>query len=394
MPTPLPWLTERAPDSSKLDVDEAAAVIKGVRVCGRFSKNNHGLPGVTEGTEYTAGCHETAKALYEGREVFCDHVIPGDRKTPTRSVHDTFGVLRNVRPVQEAEGTVTRADLHYLPDHPVAKNVVHSVRHGLGLFGLSHHAKPASAKVVNGRYVVERLERVESVDLVNRPATSRNLMESQTVTKKLREVLEEQVPKSGKFKDHLDALKALLEMDDAPMAGAMDTPVDSGDSTSSDPDQATDDAFKQAATAQIEAYFSGTLTAAEMFSKLKALFKAHGKLSGDAGGDDGGDGSDSSAPPSTESQEELRSLRAKVTCFEAKIEPTPLLLKTLGLIESEADRKALLAELRPAADSQAPPASRPKSSAPMPQKKAGATQESQEAPKDAKDFARRITVTG
>jgi hypothetical protein len=384
---PLPWLTERLLPDASTEVDEQAGVIKGVRVCGRFSKNNHNLPGVSQGTEYTAECHQHAKALYENMEVFCDHVVPG-KGGGTRSVHDTFGRLQNVRPVQEAEGTVTRADLHFLTTHPLAARVVESVKRGLGVYGLSHHAKPAAAKVVAGRFVVERLERVESVDLVNRPATSRNLMESQAVTKKLREVLEEQVPKSTRFKDHLEALKALLEMDDAPMAGAMDTPVDSGDGTSSDPDQATDDAFKQAATAQIEAYFSGTLTAAEMFSKLKALFKAHGKLSGDAG-DTGDTADDSSAPPSKESQEELRSLRAKVTCLEAGVKPTDLLLKTLGLLESEADRKALLAELKPATET--PAQSKPKSGAPMPRKPAVTETE---APKDGKEFAKRITLVG
>jgi hypothetical protein len=383
---PLPWLTERLLPDASTEVDEAAGVIRNVRICGRYSKNCHGLPGVTEGTEYTDGCHRGAQELYEGREVFCDHVIPGKGASPTRSVHDTFGVLKNVRPVQESEGTVSRGDLHYLPDHPVAKNVVHSVRHKLGLFGLSHHAKPASAKVVNGRYVVERLERVESVDLVNRPATSRNLMESEAVSqKKLREVLEEQVPKSKRVPDALAALKALLEMDDAPMAGAMDASVDTGDGTSSDPDQAIDDAFKQAASAQLDAYFSGDLTAAEMFSKLKALFKAHGKLSGDTG--DAGDAEDSAPPPSTESQEELRSLRGKVACLEAGVKPTDLLLKTLGLLETEADRKALLAELKPAEGT--PPNGKPRSGAPVP-KKTPTTQEAQ-APANAKEFAKLLT---
>src|SRR4051812_18858037 len=103
---PLPWLTERIMADAAVEADEAAGILRNVRVCGRYSKNCHGMSGVTEGTEYAAEYHHQAKGMYEGSEVFCDHVIPARGNQPSRSVRDTFGKLQNVRPMQEDEGTV------------------------------------------------------------------------------------------------------------------------------------------------------------------------------------------------------------------------------------------------------------------------------------------------
>jgi hypothetical protein len=344
-----PLLERVAFESSPLEVDEEAGVIKGVKVLGRLSKNSHGISGASEGTEYTDAAHADACRLYEGMLVRLNHP---DRKRPRaeRSVSETFGQLREC----ETRPDGTFANLHYYRTHPMAATVVEDVKRGMGGFGLSHNAYPSRTAVRNRRYVIEGLASVHSVDLVDRPATNKNLWESEAVSTTFKAVLEGWV--KDKKPGYQKVAKRLLEDDMPPMAA--DAPVDAP-AEGADPDEALWQGFLAAIQATLDKYATEKDPVAAGKAVVKYL-KAHAKLmSGSEPSDsDTGDGEpDEPEPPKAESQE-VKDLRGRVACLEAGVEPTPILLKTLGLLESDADRKALVASTK------ATPGTRPKSGAP------------------------------
>lgn len=354
------WVIERvSPDGAPLVVDEDAGVIRSVRVLGQFSDNCHGISGVTEGTEYTPACQRDAARLYEGATIYCDHPEGRARNTDApRQIRDTVGVLRNVKHIIESNGkNALRGDFHYLKSHPMAANVVEDVKRGLGIYGLSHNARPAQASVVNGRYVIERLAEVRSVDLVDRPATNKNLWESRAVPTTLKSILESWAKKKSPARQKY--VKRLLEDDDMPMDAPADAPTE-GD----DPDTALWGGFTAAINAILDQYKSGSCDAVEAAKSIAKYVKAHAKLTGttEPAAEESDDTGDEDMPadktsdddkkadddkPTSESRE-VRELRAKVACMEAGVKPSPAMLKALVLLESEADRKALIDETKAA----------------------------------------------
>lgn len=264
---------------NKLKVDREKRIIYGVKVLGRFSQNKH-VEGTT-GSEYSPQAMKQACQLYEGMTVRTDHA---DRKNPSagRSVYETFGQLQNCR----IDGDAVRADLYYLPDHPMTNNVLADVESGLGVFGLSHNARAGREIVRNGRLVIEELELVRSVDLVDKPATNRNLWESVTVAKTFREILEELV-EAETDKARKACASALMEDDGA----YMDAPVESAPS---DPDEALKAGFRAAIDAVLN---DDSLSVKDQLKKIGELLKTEEKLVG--GGDSGG----GAAADTTESQD-------------------------------------------------------------------------------------------
>ncbi|HJZ58388.1 MAG TPA: hypothetical protein VKE74_25830 [Gemmataceae bacterium] len=178
---------QAAPPGSPLKVDRNRGIIYGVKVLGRYSRNSHHQPGA-EGTEYSASCMDDAvrRRLYEGVKVFTNHppIVNGRRNAGAeRSVQDLFGVLRNVKSKSGRDGQPgIYADLHYFKTHPLAQSVIEDVERGLGGFGLSHNAASDCQRERVDRatrhLVIECLAEIRSVDLVDRPATNRNLWES------------------------------------------------------------------------------------------------------------------------------------------------------------------------------------------------------------------------
>lgn len=266
------WLCESyAPEKSPLKVDREAGIIYGVRVLGRYSKNTHGENGL-EGTEYSPECMKKAVELYEGVKVKFNH--PADRRNPaqTRDVRDTLGVLRNAR----FDGECIRADLHFDRSHENAMSVCEDVERAFGRFGLSHNARASREKIVGKRLIIEEIELVRSVDLVDEPATNRNLWESQAVPITLRNLIE------GRFEKFSTKRQAwatnLLEDDAPPMADAMDAPADVAPETEPDDDDAMTTAFHSSIMALVKKALAGELDLKEALSKIKELMTTHDKL--------------------------------------------------------------------------------------------------------------------
>ena len=246
-----------------LRVDRDAGIIYGVRVLGRFSKNTHNADGATKGTEYPPETQRAALELIEGQTVRTDHP---ERSNPdkARSVFDTFGVLRNPR-IENRDGQDgTVADLHYLKEHPLASRVLEDVERQLGRFGLSINAYSGKESVKNGFLVIEEIAEVVGVDLVDRPATTRNLFESQqpkkpgktmkTIT--LRQVFEnlKKIPprKGGFTPNRAKWANRLLEADDTmPVDIAAEMPAAAGDE-GDDPDAMMAAAFRASCIAVLD----------------------------------------------------------------------------------------------------------------------------------------------
>lgn len=342
--------------AARLKLDREKGIVYGVKVGGRFSPNTHGVKDVT-GTEYTRACYESALPLYEGARVRCDHP---DRQSPDqeRSVYESLGVLRNCR-VEDREGEYgLYADLHMTPSDPMAQKVMDDVEQGLGLYGLSHNAEWEKAEPRGGRFVIERLGRVRGVDLVDKPATNKNLWESQETTVKytLKSILESRAKKLSA--PRIAWSKRLLEMDDLPVdAETPDMPAET------DPDEALAAGFRAALNAVLD---DDSMDTPSKLKKIKDLLTTQDKLTqseepeapveeSDSEDDSEDKGKDKKKPAdAAESLKELAQLKAEKACrklceSEKYTAPTELQLKTLSLLESDQERRQLIRDYKAAA---------------------------------------------
>jgi len=139
--------------------------IEGVKVIGTKSRNGYGYP---------VEVLRKAKPLYEGAAVFVLHPSGREKKSNSRKLRDHFGSLHNVRERGDADSFGVFADLTIKPSHPLAKDVLEHLADAH--FGLSHNAVVVMSD--DGSEVTEILE-INSVDLVDDPATTQNLFESE-----------------------------------------------------------------------------------------------------------------------------------------------------------------------------------------------------------------------
>jgi hypothetical protein len=145
-----------------LRVDRPRAVIQGVKVLGLESRN---------GRTYLPEALAQAAGLYEGAKVNVNH--PRGGPLAPREYQERIGVLRGA--VARPEGLF--ADLHYNPKHALAEQLLWDAEHAPENVGLSHHVEARTARR-GEQTVVEAILKVQSVDLVADPATTRGLFES------------------------------------------------------------------------------------------------------------------------------------------------------------------------------------------------------------------------
>lgn len=143
------------------DKAEGSNVIRGVKVIGTESLN---------GRVYPISVLERCYKLYEGALVNINHKL-GDEG---RSYSDRIGRVVNVR--CEADGVY--GDLVYNPHHKDAKSLEWWAENDQKAVGLSHMAQVKSKWTPEGVEEVTDIAKVESVDLVANPATTKGLMES------------------------------------------------------------------------------------------------------------------------------------------------------------------------------------------------------------------------
>ena len=144
-------------------VDSAMGVIRGVKILGLQSRNNR---------TYLPEALARGAALYEGAKVNVNH--PKGAASGPRDYQDRMGVIRNV---QQREGAGLFADFHFNPRHALAEQLLWDAEHAPENVGFSHNVEAKTSRSKDGRTIVEEILRVESVDLVADPATTRGLFE-------------------------------------------------------------------------------------------------------------------------------------------------------------------------------------------------------------------------
>ncbi|TWT91001.1 hypothetical protein Mal64_14000 [Pseudobythopirellula maris] len=146
----------------QLRTDAGAGVLRGVKLLGLESKN---------GRRYREKALREAISLYEGAKVNVNHP-QGDPLSP-RDYRDRLGVIRGVE-LRPGEGLF--GALHYNPKHALSEQLAWDAEHSPENVGLSHNVVARTAWEA-GALVVESIQRVQSVDLVADPATTRGLFE-------------------------------------------------------------------------------------------------------------------------------------------------------------------------------------------------------------------------
>ncbi len=149
----------------QMRVDREAGVIRGVKILGLKSRN---------GRTYLPEALSQAVRLYEDAKVNVNH--PKGNPTGPRDYQDRIGVIRNVA-VRAGEGLF--ADFHFNPKHGLAEQLAWDAEHAPENVGFSHNVQARTAQR-GDKLVVEAITRVQSVDLVADPATTRGLFESGT----------------------------------------------------------------------------------------------------------------------------------------------------------------------------------------------------------------------
>lgn len=320
-------------------IDTAAGVIRGVKLLGRTSVN---------GRDYSDNALAQAAKLYEGIDVNIDHP---DKSTPhaDRKVCDRFGQIENA--TIKPDGVY--GDFHYLKSHPMSGMLVEAAQRMPGKVGFSHNSEGKLTKK-NGKWVVESIASVRSVDLVANPATTNGLFESRNKTMTLREIF------AGCKNTRLTAL---LEDDD--MSAMGDMPVDTAGESGSD--------------AQMKAAFCAALAAvldesdkAAAASKAKKLINAYFGIVDDESGSTPSEEPAMTAEESAKAKKNptLAQLQEQVNQYaareevrklasEAKVELSDLNLKAATMLES-AERKAFIEGLAKAPAKGLPATSAPR----------------------------------
>ena len=158
--------------ASKLRVDADRGVLRGVKLLGLTSKN---------GRNYQPQALTAAASLYEGAKVNVNHPKAGT--AGPRDYQDRLGSVRNIV-FREGEGLF--ADLHFNPKHALASQLAWDAEHAPEQVGLSHNVLARTAHD-GTTLVVEEITKVESVDLVADPATTRGLFEQTSTASQLQE---------------------------------------------------------------------------------------------------------------------------------------------------------------------------------------------------------------
>jgi len=148
-----------------LRVDREAGIIRGVKILGIESQN---------GRSYLPQALATAVPLYEGAKVNVNH--PKAAPGAPRDYQDRIGAIHGVT-VRTGEGLF--ADLHFNPQHALAGQLAWDAEHAPENVGFSHNVLARTARR-GDRVVVEGITKVQSVDLVADPATTRGLFEQRS----------------------------------------------------------------------------------------------------------------------------------------------------------------------------------------------------------------------
>jgi hypothetical protein len=147
----------------RIRVDREQGVIRGVKILGLQSRNRR---------RYLPEALIEAARLYEDAKVNVNH--PKGNPSAPRDYQDRIGVIREVI-AREGEGLF--ADFYFNPKHALAEQLIWDAQNAPENVGFSHNVEARTVRQ-GDQIVVEAITRVQSVDLVADPATTRGLFES------------------------------------------------------------------------------------------------------------------------------------------------------------------------------------------------------------------------
>jgi hypothetical protein len=153
--------------NQQLRVDRTAGVIRGVKLLGLRSKN---------GRRYQEHALAEAVSLYEGAKVNINH--PKGHPLSPRDYQDRLGVINGVE-FRTNQGLF--GDLHFNPKHALSEQLMWDAEHASQNVGLSHNVLARTSRQ-GDETVVEAITKVQSIDLVADPATTRGLFEQEAPT--------------------------------------------------------------------------------------------------------------------------------------------------------------------------------------------------------------------
>jgi len=202
-------LTEFVQSDASGAIDREAGVIRGVKLLGLRSRN---------GRRYAEAALRKAIGLYEGARVHVDHGKPGE----SRSLMTRGGTIRAVT-FREGDGLY--GDLHYLKGDAAGEKIATLAEQCPDTFGMSHDVD-GRVERSGGDSVVEEISEVNSVDAVDRPATTNSLHEQVAMKTNLRKLIE-----ATGYKHTHKLLEMMPEL-------TAEEPIEAPESTEADPVQA------------------------------------------------------------------------------------------------------------------------------------------------------------
>ncbi len=159
-------------DSRGVTLGVEEGVLRGVKILGPTSKNGRFYPKETLAR---------AVAMYEGANVNVDHAsTPG----AARGYADRMGVLEHIRLGDGDTGMF--ADFRFNPKHQLAEQLKWDAENNPSAVGFSHNVMAKTSRR-GSKVVVEEITKVQSVDLVADPATTKGLFEAADETSSSKE---------------------------------------------------------------------------------------------------------------------------------------------------------------------------------------------------------------
>ena len=146
--------------------DRSARTIRGLVLMSGHSLNNR---------EYTPNCMENAVGLFENAQVYVNHPNAEEQRAGRRDLRGLAGRITTPRLV---EGKI-KADAVVL-NSASGQFVLDLAENMPTVCGLSINAEGMWRRGEGGKQIVEQIKRVHSVDVVDKPAATKNLFESQS----------------------------------------------------------------------------------------------------------------------------------------------------------------------------------------------------------------------
>jgi hypothetical protein len=241
-------------------------VARGVLLCGRTSER---------GWDYDDEAFSDLN-VYEGQPGYLDHHKgEGNRSYANR-------ICWYEKPRRNSQG-LPIADQGFNPKHPMTEAVLWEIENKPENVRLSHVADVDKVSGADGRQKIVKINKVHSVDIVTRGATTKSICEDAPVPLTIKQYAK----KIGQFLELPQQIKLSVlvkeeGMAEAPMMG--DAPGMEGEMKEEDAGDGLDSAFKSACLNEIEECIAGASEKAKVIKcmkRLKKILMAHGELSSD-----------------------------------------------------------------------------------------------------------------